>query len=238
MKKRKTYSSLEEEYNNYFDTIFTKPTLPVLDEKCKKILQYVGTGNDILDIGCLTGYLSFFCKERGNQVIGIDFLKSAIRQAKSLGVDARYCNIEQDNIPVGSKTFDIIICSEVIEHLIDPICMFRRIKKILKPFGFVIISTPNIAYIQYRIEALLGKLPDYCEFRNKYPERPYNFQHKSLFTHKVLKETLEQAGFRVKIWDGHSSYKNTFEKIFLPLERFFPKLFIKNIIAVAIHEEK
>lgn len=238
MSDKKKQRILESEYNCYFNTYLDHFSYPRLDNKCQTILKYVGTEKKVLDIGCLTGYLSFLCMKRGNQVIGIDFIKKALKHAKKLGVDARYCNIEEDEIPVENVKFDVVIISEVIEHLIDPIKVFEKITKVLKPSGILIVSTPNIAYIQYRLEAVLGKLPDYCEFRERYPERPYNFQHKSLFTHKILKKTLEQTGFQVESWKSHSSYKNSFEKLFNPFEKIFPHLFVKNIVAIAHYGPK
>ena len=234
-------TNLERSYNNYFDQNFDFETIPVYDDKVQSLLKYVGNNQLILDVGCLTGYVGYFClqKKTGNKVVGIDFIAGALEQARRKGVDARYCNVETDKLPIKkSESFDIIIMSEIIEHLVDPLAILKKVEKFLKKDGKIIISTPNIAYFQYRIELLLGKLPDFCEFRAKHPERPYNFQHKTFFTYKVLVETLRLANLKIEQLDSHGSYKNDVERYFDPLEKVFPGMFVKNLIAIATRNKE
>lgn len=233
---KKLPTQLEIEYNRYFNKHFAKYRPPVMDDKVRKILKYIGENQHILDIGCLTGYIGYFCLKKSptNTVVGIDFIELALKHAGKNGVDARLCNIETDEIPVReNEKFDVVIMSEVIEHLVDPYIALQKIHGVLKQGGQLIVSTPNIAYILYRWELLIGKLPDFCEFRGRYSERPYNFQHKSLFTRQVLQKTLENIGFSLMTWDYHDSYKSQPEQIFSPLEKLLPTLFVKNMVAVA-----
>ncbi len=224
---------LEQEYNNFFNTNFNEEKEYRLDNKTTKIGELVGTDKRVLDIGCLTGYLSHFLQQNGNTVSGVDFLTSAVNIAQSKGIDAKVCNVENDTLPFSDNTFDCVVFSEIIEHLVDPNVALEEIKRVLKQEGTLIISTPNMAYIQYRLELLFGRLPDFCEFRYKFFERHYNFQHKTLFTHTVLKKTILDAGFQPTRWSSHSTYKNNFEKLFCFMEYILPKLFRKNMILVA-----
>lgn len=226
-------NNLKQYYNDYFDKNFAKFSGFRTDDKIKKIIKLAGQNKRILDIGCSTGYLAYFLKDQNNEVSGIDFLNGAIEIARQNNIVAYVCDIENEQLPFKDDYFDLVVFSEVIEHLIDPNIVLEKIHQILKKNGLLIISTPNIAYIQYRLELLFGKLPDFCEFRNKFFERHYNFQHKSLFTKNVLKNTLLENGFKIKKWSSHNGYKNKFEKIFNFMEYVFPNLFKKNLIVIA-----
>lgn len=226
-------SNLKIYYNNYFNNNFSNFSGFRSDDKIKKIIKLAGQNKRILDIGCSTGYLAHFLKNNGNNVSGIDFLDKAVLIAKQNKIDAYVCDIENEKLPFKDNSFDLVIFSEVIEHLVDPDIALKKIYQVLKNNGLLIVSTPNIAYIQYRFELLFGKLPDFCEFRNRFFERHYNFQHKSLFTTNVLKKTLLSNNFLIKKWSSHNAYKNRVEKIFTFMEYVFPNLFKKNLIVVA-----
>lgn len=226
-------SHLEKEYNKYYDTHFGVPSIPREDSKITTLVNLVGSNKTVLDVGCSTGYLCHFLSKQGNRVVGIDFIKSAVDTAVKNGLDCHHCNIENEDIPPKTgELFDVIVLSEIIEHFIDPLQVVNKLTQHLNKNGVIIISTPNIAYVQYRFELLFGNLPDFCEFRNKFFERPYNFQHKSFFTHKILVDTLSMANLNVIKKTSHVAYKNKFERIFNIFEFVFPKLFIKNIVFV------
>lgn len=226
-------NNLKKHYNDYFYKNFTNFSGFKVDNKIKKIIKLSGSNKRILDVGCSTGYLAHFLTSQNNEVTGIDFLSGAITIAKKNKINAYVCDIENEQLPFKNNSFDLVVFSEVIEHLIDPNIVLVKIHKVLKRNGLLIISTPNIAYIQYRLELLFGRLPDFCEFRNKFFERHYNFQHKSLFTKNVLKNTLLDNKFKIKKWSSHDTYKNKFEKMFNFMQYIFPGLFKKNIIVVA-----
>src|SRR5262245_28823772 len=66
------------------------------------------------------------------------------------------------------------------QHLIDPLQTLRRLKPFLSNDGVLIVSTPNAAYIRWRLTLLLGTLPDFGEDRSVLEEeRPYNLLHKT-----------------------------------------------------------
>ncbi len=53
-------------------------------------------------------------------------------------------NIENDRFPFSDNVFDLVIFAEIIEHLLnDPCRVMREIKRVLKPNGTLILTTPN-----------------------------------------------------------------------------------------------
>jgi len=68
-----------------------------------------------------------------------------------------YCNVEREKFPFGDKIFDIVICTEGIEHLIqDPLFMLKEIRRVMKKGGTMILSTPNAISLYNRIKLLSG----------------------------------------------------------------------------------
>jgi len=101
----------------------------------------------ILDIGCGAGTLSFYLANKGHNVLGIDISSKAIKECnaskKALGLkNTDFQRVDfPDRIPNGK--FDVIIFTEVIEHLEDDKKALQSIYKLLKPNGLMILSTPS-----------------------------------------------------------------------------------------------
>lgn len=123
------------------------------------ILKLAGTGKDVLDVGCGEGFLSQLLAAQGNNVIGIDVSEEAIELSRKDKVEAYVCDIENENPPFVKK-FDIIVMSEILEHLVSPRNALNKLKKYLSKDGFFIITFPNIAFYKYRCQLLLGRFPE------------------------------------------------------------------------------
>ncbi|OGY17025.1 MAG: hypothetical protein A2784_04215 [Candidatus Chisholmbacteria bacterium RIFCSPHIGHO2_01_FULL_48_12] len=110
----------------------------------------------ILDIGCGAGTISLYLANQGANIIGIDISRKAIdsckKSAKALKLKDRtqfICNtIEQIKF---RRKFDLIICSEIIEHIPNDKAFLKRVYKLLKNNGLLILSTPSINAPLYKI---------------------------------------------------------------------------------------
>ncbi|MEK7622432.1 MAG: class I SAM-dependent methyltransferase [Patescibacteria group bacterium] len=89
-------------------------------------------------------------------------------------------------LPFHSSEFSGAISLEVIEHLAQSELFLKEIYRVLKPKGWLIISTPNIAWWGYRLFMLCGQPPK---------KEGY---HLRFFTHHTFSQQLKIAGFRVK----------------------------------------
>jgi 2-polyprenyl-3-methyl-5-hydroxy-6-metoxy-1,4-benzoquinol methylase len=98
----------------------------------------------ILDIGCGTGELiTIPLGSLGYHIKGIDTHLPSIEYAikKNVYQNVKFECISLDNLAPSQN--DVIICSEVLEHLDDPIIMLKQIKKMLHKDGVCIITIPN-----------------------------------------------------------------------------------------------
>lgn len=120
-------------------------------------LTRVPHGSKVLELGCATGYITKLLSENACEVTGVELDKTAGGQAKKY---AKKIIIGDLNYPstLGIKeTYDIILCLDVIEHLIQRNQLLKACKTWLKPGGTLILSTPNIAHLKVRLALLQGK---------------------------------------------------------------------------------
>jgi SAM-dependent methyltransferase len=160
----------------------------------------------ILEVGTTPGTFTGILRQAGYEVAGIDLFPEGRAQLwEQLGVEVKFCNLDEQPIPYADGSFDAVVFSEVIEHLAgSPLGPLREMARVLKPGGRVVISTPNQFYFKSRMKTLgdvvLGRpFESFGEFTRSMqldgPQRYYN--HSRLYTMPELRWMLENAGFRV-----------------------------------------
>lgn len=81
-------------------------------------------------------------------------------------VEIQQINLNQERLPYADASFDIVTCSEVVEHLENYRDLFRQVNRVLKPGGLFIVTTPNVLNLKSRMRyfctgfaSLFGPLP-------------------------------------------------------------------------------
>ena len=99
----------------------------------------------IVDVGCGEGSATYLVKrlDPGNVVIGIDWSAMALTRARARGVLAVQGGI--DSLPLPDASVDVVIMSELIEHLVDTDAAAEEARRVLRPGGTLLLSTPNLA---------------------------------------------------------------------------------------------
>jgi len=97
----------------------------------------------ILEIGSGLGYLTYSLIKANYNALGLDISQTAVAQATKTFGDYYICADLFDYADLNSETYDIVILTEVIEHIDKPLGFIEAIKKLLKPEGRAIITTPN-----------------------------------------------------------------------------------------------
>jgi 2-polyprenyl-3-methyl-5-hydroxy-6-metoxy-1,4-benzoquinol methylase len=102
----------------------------------------------ILEIGCGEGGTGALALSEGKCGVycGVELCHKAAEKAKQKLTEVVVGNIEDLQLPWGPATFDAVILSEVLEHLVDPWAALRRIRPLLKPKASVFASSPNISH--------------------------------------------------------------------------------------------
>ena len=110
-----------------------------------KIAEMLCTNKRVLDIACGEGYGTNLLSKFADKVVGIDIDEQTIVKAKLkyTSKNIEFFQGDTSNIPFPESTFDIIISFETIEHHDKHHEMIKELKRVLKPNGIVIISTPD-----------------------------------------------------------------------------------------------
>ena len=109
----------------------------------------------VLDMGSGVGYGSQLLAAKARSVISVDIVEECIRYAVKKYPDENidYLVADGHSIPLTSQSVDVIVSFELIEHLKDQSPHLLELDRVLKPEGFLVISTPNrIFYTEERKE--------------------------------------------------------------------------------------
>ncbi len=105
-------------------------------------------GKTVLDFGSGVGSLALYLAGRGKQVTGVELSEKAVnaanRSAEKFGLTRRVKFLRRDIFKTELKQkFDLVICSEVLEHLPDDAKALNKIHSLLKPSGRILVSVPS-----------------------------------------------------------------------------------------------
>jgi SAM-dependent methyltransferase len=132
----------------------------------------------VLDIGCHLAYgTRLLASEGAARVVGIDIDSERAGEAAASCTDLANCTIRtMDALSTDFQTgeFDIVTCFEVIEHVPGPDALLCEIRRVLKPDGLLLLSTPN------RSVRLLPM------------ERPWNPEHRREYSLGTLERQLRR----------------------------------------------
>jgi ubiquinone/menaquinone biosynthesis C-methylase UbiE len=128
-------------------------------KRVKAILHLLGIYSRedcILEVGCGGG--NILEKAPMGELFGVDISVFIITKAKKkLGKKVHLFQANAQNLPFKDQLFKQVICSEVLEHLLDPYLSLKEIARILAPKGIAVISVPNELWIN-RIKRILIRL--------------------------------------------------------------------------------
>lgn len=109
-------------------------------------------GKTVLDVACGSGYGSSYLITCGaKEAVGVDLSKNAVRYAKNQ-YSKKGLHFSQGNavsLPFHDNFFDVVVSFETIEHINEYEKYLEEMKRVLKPEGMFICSTPNIKYTQH-----------------------------------------------------------------------------------------
>jgi len=107
------------------------------------LLEHVATGERVLDVGCGEGRFAFELARAGARVIGIDVAREPLRRARERdpALDLRLVDAGEP-WPLEDASFDVVWAGETIEHVVDTAGWLSEVRRVLRPDGRVLLSTP------------------------------------------------------------------------------------------------
>lgn len=148
-------------------------------------------GTRVLDVGCGNGFTCGQFLRLGCSVVGIDLSETGISQARITHPCGRFELLAADaNLldQLGEAPFDLVISTEVVEHLYDPRSYAKGCFSALRPGGRFICTTPYHGYLKNLSLALAGKWDTHAN-------PLWDGGHIKLWSRRTLTQLLTETGF-------------------------------------------
>lgn len=135
--------------------------------------QAIAPDARVLELGCGTGQMSLFLARHGRQVVGADLTPASLALAAAaarrfgLAASGRVVFVQTDLAAPGLQpaAFDVVYCSGVLHHTPEPAESFRRLARLCRPGGILVVGLYNAyARLPHRFRRLLARLTGYRYF--------------------------------------------------------------------------
>ncbi len=159
------------------------------------------TARHVLELGCAEGAFAAAVKGRtGAEVWGIEFNAQVAQRARAVLDHVLVGDADARIAETPDSYFDLVICNDVLEHLIDPTGTLMSLRRKLTPDGVIVASIPNVRYSRALSKIVLRK-----DFP-KDDEGIFDRTHLHFFTRKSIGRTFEQAGFTLSRIEGINAH--------------------------------
>lgn len=147
----------------------------------------------ILEIGCGTGATGALALSEGccARYVGVELFDSAAAEARDVLSEVIAGNVETLDFDWQPATFDAIILSEVLEHLVEPAAVLKRLSRFVRPGGMLLASSPNISHWRVIRELAMGRF-------QLAEQGVFDRTHLRWFTPDTFAELAENAGFEIE----------------------------------------
>lgn len=150
-----------------------------------------------LDLGCGDGTVAKRVAEHigTDTVAGVELSKKLASQARRKGISIQRRDLDK-GLPWADSTFDVVTANQIIEHVDNTDLLLKEIRRVLKPRGYAIISTNNLAALHWIVLLMLGKQPPTaCISDEMYGDTR---MHRRLFTMPGLVAAVRYFGFKAE----------------------------------------
>ncbi len=161
-------------------------------DRNRLLLEWVGDGRRVLEVGCSTGYMSRDLVERGCCVTGIEVDPIAAERARAFCQEVYVLDLDAPDWVAGlpERGFDVVLLGDVLEHLVMPDTTLLQLREVLTSGGALVISLPNVVHWVTRLKILFGQF-------NYEPWGALDHTHLRFFTTKTARVLIEAAGYRI-----------------------------------------
>jgi len=151
----------------------------------------------VLDIGCGNGYMCRHLLQHVSKVVGIDSSASGIDEARLALPETTFhrCAIGEAHVVLKDQLFDLVLATEVIEHLFLPRELPQLARQHLKPRGIFILSTPYHGYWKNLALSLLNGW-------DRHHTVSWDGGHIKFWSRVTLEHLLKEEGFEILEFHG------------------------------------
>jgi len=153
------------------------------------LLERVVAGERALDVGCGEGWFAVELAQAGVEVVGLDVAEEALRRARARDPELDLRLVDDDRPwPLDDASVDVVWSGETIEHVADTIGWLSEVRRVLRPGGRVLLSTPAHGRLRVLWLALSRRA-----FESHFDPRA---DHLRYYTRASLTRLLGELGFQ------------------------------------------
>jgi ubiquinone/menaquinone biosynthesis C-methylase UbiE len=189
-------------YDRYWSAAGFNPVVELWPELRQLYAAYSVPGI-WLDLGCGDGRVTAaWASEHATQYVGVDVAHPALAVLRDRGSESVRIS-DASTLPFADNTFSVVSCIEVLEHLFDPLGALREARRVLKPGGVVIATTPNLGFWRQRFDiALLGRWNPRGDTLSA--KEPWRDPHIRFFTIRSLRSIALHADLEPIVVGAHA----------------------------------
>lgn len=162
-----------------------------------KVLRLIGENKRVLELGSAVGSMTQLMKEMNHcTVVAMELDPDMAKMAEPYCERMVIGNVESMDLDAafGEDRFDVIVAADILEHLYDPWACLGKVRKFLKPGGYLVVSVPNVAHNALLAQLLSGRFP--------YQEKGLlDRTHLRFFTRQNLEDMLLSSGYLPARWE-------------------------------------
>lgn len=200
---------MNKDYYKYTDYHLEPGGLRKLDYFVTKILEWEKNNSSlnikILDVGCGNGNISLPLSSLGFSVVGLDIDENSINKIKGKNIFPNL-SLKIGEIDTLSEKYNIIIISEVLEHLKNPKIFLDKLKNLLSENGIILFSIPNGYSLEEQIRKILNhtsiglKIKNFLKntfIKKEIIQSNADSPHLHFWTWKAFNQFIENSGLQV-----------------------------------------
>jgi 2-polyprenyl-3-methyl-5-hydroxy-6-metoxy-1,4-benzoquinol methylase len=161
----------------------------------RRHLRMTRNGERLLDVGCGSGAFTIGIAKLGYKSLGLSWdarnqavAETRARMARAKTASFQICDVRQlDKREDLKGQFDVVVCTENIEHIIDDFRLMRAMAGCLKPGGRLLLTTPQ-----------LRRIPQSCMDYGPFPDVEDGGHARRGYNRAMLEELCEHAGMRIE----------------------------------------
>lgn len=171
------------------DSEFHKRRIEITVDLIREAALLRQNTQQVLDLGCGQGHITDKIRQALNdvEVTALDYSVSAIEYAHEHFPKIDFAVGDAYDPPYKKGFFDVVVCNNLWEHVPDPLFLLKQIRRIVKPGGHIIISTPSRYRIRNLVRIVSGSSVSFM-----------SHHHVTEYTVGQVKEQLRYGGFVVK----------------------------------------
>ncbi|HEX4806966.1 MAG TPA: class I SAM-dependent methyltransferase [Conexibacter sp.] len=147
----------------------------------------------LLDVGCGAGNVAAAAREAGaTRLVGVEVVKEQAERARAVLDRVVALPVEDALDELAGERFDTILCLDVLEHLVDPGAVLRRLHEVAAPGARLQVSVPNARHLSLAWDLFVRGTFNYAEHGHR------DSTHLRWFTRRDIVAAVADAGWRVE----------------------------------------